>query len=94
MNYSLKIQTEALLEIQEAFEWYEEQKAGLGFLLIEEIENCYERLTEQPSYYGFLNSRFRRIKLSRFPYMLIFEIEENTVIINSIFHVKRKPKFE
>ena len=41
MSFSFKIQSEAIIDIQEAFEWYEKQKDGLGFLLIEEIESCY-----------------------------------------------------
>jgi hypothetical protein len=93
VSYSLKIQSEAILDIQDAFEWHEKQKEGLRFLLIEEIENCYTKLIEHPSYYSFLNSRFRRIKVNRLPYFLIYEIEENIVIINSLFHAKRKPKF-
>ncbi len=93
MSYSLKIQTEAILDIHEAFEWYEKQKKDLGFLLVKEIENCYAKLSEHPAYYTFLNSRFRQIKVNRFPYFLIYEIEEDIVIINSLFHAKRKPKF-
>jgi toxin ParE1/3/4 len=93
VTYSLKIQQEAVLDIQEAFEWYEKQNENLGFLLIEEIENCYQKLSERPLNYTSINSRFRRIKLNRFPYLIIFEIEDFTVIINSLFHAKRKPKF-
>jgi toxin ParE1/3/4 len=49
MGYNLLIQTEALLEIREAFEWYEEQKTGLGYELIEEIEICYKRVVFIPN---------------------------------------------
>ena len=41
MAYSLFIQKEAIIEVREAFEWYEEQKQGLGYELIKEIEACY-----------------------------------------------------
>ena len=34
MNYKIVLQAEAVLEIQEAFEWYEEQKTGLGYELL------------------------------------------------------------
>jgi hypothetical protein len=93
LSYFLKIQSEAILDIHEAFEWYEKQKEGLGFLLIEEIESCYTKLSEHPAYYTFINSTFRRIKVNRFPYFLIYEIEDDVVIVNSLFHAKRKPKF-
>jgi hypothetical protein len=38
MSYDLVIQTEAISDIKEAFEWYEGKKEGLGYLLIKEIE--------------------------------------------------------
>jgi plasmid stabilization system protein ParE len=93
MSYHLVIQAEAILDIQEAFEWYEKQKMGLGYELIKEIEICYEKLSESPEYYTYLNERYRRIKTHRFPYILVYEIEENNVIINSIHHAKRESKY-
>lgn len=41
MSFEIVIQSEAILDIQEAFEWYEEQESGLGFEFIEEIESGY-----------------------------------------------------
>lgn len=31
MDYHIVVQIEAILEIREAFEWYEEKKDGLGY---------------------------------------------------------------
>jgi plasmid stabilization system protein ParE len=91
MSYVLQLQTEAILDIKEAFDWYEEQRKGLGDELLEEIEECYNKLREHPQYYTYLNNRFRRIKVKRFPYLLIYEIEDLKVIVNSLHHAKRKP---
>lgn len=93
MKFDLVVQTEAILDMQEAFEWYEIQKAGLGDELISEIENCFQKLTEHPEYYTYINDKYRRIKTNRFPYLLIFEIEVDKVIINSFYHAKRKFNF-
>ncbi|MDE3184563.1 MAG: type II toxin-antitoxin system RelE/ParE family toxin [Bacteroidota bacterium] len=35
---------------------------------------------------------FRRIKIKRFPYLIVYEIEKNTIIINSVRHGSRKSK--
>ena len=91
MAYTLSLQTEAILEIQDAFEWYEEQKDGLGYELLAEIEFCYKKLIERPDHFSYINSRYRRIKTNRFPYILVFEIEDKQVIVNTFRHVKRKP---
>lgn len=91
MAYNLLLQTEAVLEIREAFEWYEEQKEGLGYELIEEIEICYQKLVAHPERYSYINQLYRRIKTNRFPYILVYEIENDEIIINSVRHIKRKP---
>ncbi|WP_460685324.1 type II toxin-antitoxin system RelE/ParE family toxin [Niabella aquatica] len=89
MNYRLRIQEEAINDIEQAFVWYESQKLGLGYELIEEIENCYQQICGNPAYYGFVNKTFRRIHLDRFPYRLIYEVENDMVIINSFDHTKQ-----
>ena len=91
MDYNLLLQTEAVLEIREAFKWYEKLREGLGYELIEEIEDCYKKLITDPERYSFINQTYRRIKTSRFPYLLVYEIEDNNVIIISVRHIKRKP---
>jgi toxin ParE1/3/4 len=91
MAYNLSLQTEAILEIQEAFEWYEEQKEGLGYELLEEIEACYNNLKTHPERYSYINGFYRRIKTNRFPYILIYEIWGDDIIVNSVRHIKRKP---
>ncbi len=55
MSFNLVIQAEALFDIKEAFDWYEEQKPGLGNELIDEIEICYEKISVHPEYYTFIN---------------------------------------
>lgn len=92
MSYNLVLQSEAVIDIQEAFEWYEKQQEGLGFDFIDEIESGYLKISKHPLHYTAINARFRRLKINRFPYLIIYEIENNTVIINSVRHIHRKPK--
>ncbi len=92
MAYVLLIQQEALLEIQEAFDWYEDQKNGLGHELLDEIEVCYTKISAHPERYGYINQDYRRIKTNRFPYILVFEIDGNNIVVNSVRHIKRQPR--
>ena len=38
MSYEIVLQSEAIWDLQDAFEWYERKRRGLGFEFIEEIE--------------------------------------------------------
>lgn len=91
MNYYILLEPKALIEIQEAFNWYEEQKDSLGYELIIELEACYKLLIDNPERFSYINSTYRRIKTHKFPYILVYEIEGNTIIINSVRHIKQKP---
>lgn len=91
MSYTLLIQTEAWLEIQNAYDWYEEQKEGLGDEFLEEIEICYKILIEAPERFPFKNHLYRRITTERFPYIIMYEIEEKTIIISRVRHIKQRP---
>ena len=92
MSFKLVLQSEAVHDLLGAFEWYEKQRAGLGYEFIEEIENCYEKIINHPLAYTAINDLYRRLKVNRFPYLIIYEIEGNDIIVNSVRHVKRESK--
>jgi hypothetical protein len=92
MSYEIVLQSEAILDIQEAFEWYEKQESGLGFEFIEEIESGYLKISKHPLHYTSINERFRRLRI-RFPYLVVYEIEGENIFINSERHISRKPKY-
>jgi plasmid stabilization system protein ParE len=87
MGFSIVIQIEALRDLRDAFDWYEQQREGLGYEFLAEIETCYQKLVVNPEHYSYLNENFRRVKANRFPYLLIYEIEDSRVIVNSVRHI-------
>lgn len=92
MSYTLVLQAEAIIDIQEAYEWYEEQKVGLGDEFLGELEIGQNKICNHPQYYYSVNDHFRRLKINRFPYVVVYEIEEDIIIVNAVRHTKKKPK--
>ena len=93
MSYSLELQSEAVIDIHEVFEWYQIKREGLGFDFIEEIEAGFKSICDHPQYYASINKNFRRYKINRFPFLIIYQIEGDSIIINSVRHSSRNPKF-
>ncbi|HEY4062384.1 MAG TPA: type II toxin-antitoxin system RelE/ParE family toxin [Puia sp.] len=93
MSYSLVLQSEAVIDMQKAFEWYEERRAGLGFEMIEEIEDGLERLTKHPQHYTAINQKYRRLRIKRFPFLIVYEIENMKVIIVAVRRTSQEPKY-
>ncbi|MBV4359826.1 type II toxin-antitoxin system RelE/ParE family toxin [Pinibacter aurantiacus] len=92
MSYALELQEEAVIDMRDAFEWYEQQKTGLGFELIDEIESGFEQICNSPFHYSSINEHFRKLKIKRFPYLVIYEVEALKVIIIAVRHSSKKPK--
>lgn len=92
MDYSLEIQSEAVIEMQEAFDWYEMQKEGLGFEFIEELEDGFQNICKNPQYYTSINKSFRRFNVKRFPYLIVYEIIKDIVIVIAVTHGSREYK--
>ena len=93
MSFNLVLQSEAVIDIQEAFEWYEGQKSGLGLEFKTEIKEGFEKICNHQLYYSAINNRFRRLKINRFPYLIVYELDELSVLIVAIKHTSKKFKF-
>lgn len=90
--YQLVIKPKAIEMAKEAYEWYNEQQAGLGELFLEELESHYDKLESWPTVYSKIKKDFRQVVLHTFPYVIVFEIIQKDVVIYSIFHTSRNPK--
>lgn len=51
MGFSIEIQIEALRDLRDAFDWYEQQREGLDYEFLAEIETCYQKLVVNPEHY-------------------------------------------
>lgn len=92
MKYTLIIKEEADLDITDAWIWYEERKVGLGDELIQELEDYFSILEVDPHVCQVRYGNYRLFPLKRFPYVIVYEIEEKEVIVYAIFHTSRDPK--
>ena len=91
MNYQVALQSEAIVDIQTAFDWYEQQRTELGYEFIEEMEEALERLSKHPQHYSASNQKYRKLRIKRFPYLIIFEIEDIKVIVIAVRRISQEP---
>ena len=92
VKYNLIIRDEADEETIESAIWYEKQRDGLGQEFLEEVENSLNTIFNYPLHYQKISKRFRQIPLKRFPFVILFEVAKNLVIVYSVFHTSRNPK--
>lgn len=91
MAFKLEIRPLATMEILEAFDWYELQREGLGTEFLDELDTFYSALLLHPNSYGYYEKPVRQGKIERFPYVVIFEIFEEIVVVYSVFMTRQDP---
>ena len=92
MNYSLTIREEAELDINSAFEYYENQRLGLGHDFLLCVEEGLSKIERNPLRYKRIYKELRRIAVLRFPYRILFLIQNKQVIVTAVFHVRKDPQ--
>jgi plasmid stabilization system protein ParE len=92
---ALLILPEAEEELAEAAVWYEARRAGLGVELIAVVDRAFEEIADAPLVCGlWLDDRpYRRKVVRRFPYVIFFRVEADTVVVMAVAHSKRRPGY-
>lgn len=80
-------------ELDDAFEWYEMEQRGLGRRFLGEIQTALRRITVFPDSCAVISPGLRRCMTRTFPYMLVYGLEQDTVVIVAIAHMHRKPHY-
>lgn len=94
MNYLLEIRDKALEEIDESYEYYEEQKIGLGDYFTSDVFKTIRYIQKFPLHFNTFNKNYRQAKTEKFSFLVVNELEEENgiIIIVSIFHTSRNPE--
>ncbi len=92
MTRRFTIQPEATEEANEAFNWYEDRQPGLGMEFYRELTRCFEFIIEQPLLARVAYRGLRKRKLDRFPYLVIYDVNDNELSVVSVFHGHRNPR--
>ncbi len=89
MKWSVIIRPRAEADLQDARDWYEQQRASLGDAFLIEVRHAIELLTEQPERRPIYYRGFRRLLTQRFPYKIFYLLEDNRVVVFRVLHAKR-----
>ena len=92
MSQRLRIEPLAEDDVTRAYRWYEGQQAGLGEDLLTALDECFTRVTENPSGYQVIYKGVRRALVRRFPYCVYFITTKTEVIILAVLHGHRTPQ--
>ena len=79
------------LDIEAVFQWYENERPGLGHDFLVELRAAYDQIVDGPLKFQQLRSGIRRALLARFPYGVFFSLEDELVVVIAVLHASRDP---
>src|SRR5438034_11548579 len=91
MAAELIIAPEAQQDLDEAYDWYEDRRAGLGEDFLSSVDACVQGICRMPMMYAVVHENYRRALVRRFPYAVFYEYVDDRVIVYCIFQTARDP---
>jgi len=85
------IRPEAENDINSAYDWYEEQRTGLGSEFALELMDRVDRIMDTPQLYSDLYCGIRRALLRKFPFGIYYLLNEVKIIVLSVLHLAMDP---
>ena len=88
----LTIDPEAEIELADAINHYESERAGLGEEFYNYLDGYFKVLLEGTVFFEVKRKpAFREFPLRRFPYVIIYEHTETEIYIFSVFNTSQDP---
>ena len=78
-------------ELSETVDFYEQQLKGLGDLFYKEVAEAIEMISLFPQGWQLITKMSRKCCLHKFPYMILYGIVDDVIVISSIAHQHRHP---
>lgn len=89
MSVRLGLKYKALEDIAAAHHWYEERRLGWGAVFEAEVIAGSRYIVQAPQGFPRAYGSFRRIRLKRFPYVMIYRVIGEEVIVFRVLHGHR-----
>lgn len=92
-TYKLKIDEEALQDIQKVTDWYNEQLQGLGTRFQKQVKTQINALKKDALLYTKRYADVRCILIKKFPFLVHFTVDEKQLIVEvfAVIHTSRNP---
>ncbi len=83
----------AILELEDATHFYELKNEMLSQRFKEEVRQAAIRISKYPKAWTIERGEIRKCLLHKFPYKLLYSIENDHIFIIAVAHQHRKPSY-
>lgn len=83
----------AEVELDQAIYWYGTQAPGLDDAFLIEVLSAADRIERFPEAWQSVGEGVSRCRLSRFPYALIYTLDNDDILVLAVAHLHRRPDY-
>ena len=92
MNQSVHLRPIAKVEFDEAVNWFEGKRVGLGLGFTDAVRDTIQTISESLLMYRKLYRDIRAVSVTGFPYQIFYRVlTDDSVEVLSVFQVRRDP---
>jgi len=89
MSDKVSLLHDAELEFDESVDWYEERVSGLGLDFAHQVSLALNCISSMPLAHAKVFKDVRKPLVSRFPFLIYYQLEGDEVVVISVFHTSR-----
>ncbi len=90
---NIRLLAPAQAELDEAITWYAAQAPGLGEAFLIETLKTIKLIEQFPAVWHPLTPHIRRCRLKRFPYSVVYTLDDDNILVLAVAHQHRKPTY-
>jgi len=85
--------SDARTEFLESVRYYEGQRRGLGRRFLVAVTEALQRIQAHPNMCPLVSGTWRQCRVSRFPFGIIYRVQERGLEIIAVMHLHREPGY-
>ena len=85
--------TIAQQEVDDAYQWFEMRTEGMGLEFLNEVDRVVRLIESFPLAAIQTEPEIRRSLLARFPYAIVYGIDDQEIIMIAVAHTHRRPRY-
>jgi plasmid stabilization system protein ParE len=91
VSLPVALRAEAQAEFDDAFDWYEARRPGLGVAFAAQVRDVFNQIAANPRLHAMVFADVRKAVVPRFPYCVYYRVEPTRIRVLSVFHSRRDP---
>lgn len=92
MVFNILLSKKATAELEDVIKYYSQINKKLGERFYLELLENLNYIRINPFLFQLKFDTFREIPLKKFPFIIVYEIIDHSIIVSAVFHTSRNPE--